>query len=221
MIKNLFYRPIIISNHFQENYLKNLKSKLTHKNLDIFTENNIYDFWDINFEDIFLAYRFHILKNWIYYNEKISSNFLKELHYVIKVLDLNNYLNAYETNYIRHYESINFAQNRNIKKLIVDFSVNKDEEVWFQYSSIMFAQLNTALELITNHPDIYLSNQRIVISTPVEIQSIYWKDVSEFKLVNNRISIYTKYGSFVLISTEILEIYVSVERISKIININI
>lgn len=224
MYKKLFTREIKIDTYNKKQYYLELVSKLNFKNIDNYSNKSIYDLWNINYEDIFLAYRFKVLKDWIFHNEKYSSTFIKNLNYIIKILDVEKYLNAFETNYIEHYESIIFCKSRNIKKLIVDFNTNLGEEVWFKFSCSQFIQFNEKKEplfLNSKTIDIFLSNQRLIISTPVEIQSINWKDIIIFKLQNNKIEIVTKFSKFYIISIEIYEIYVSVERICKIINIKL
>lgn len=221
MYKNLFYRPIITNNYYEKKYVDYLKNKLSYKNVDNFSNKTIYNLLDIKYENLFLSFRFKILREWIFHNEKINTTFLKELHYIIKILDIYNHLNTYELNYIEHYESINFCKSRNIKKLIVDFNINSNEEVWYRFSSNFFVQKLELKDYIICNPDIYLSNQRIIISTQTEILSIYWNNIEQFRLVNNHIKVFTKYGNYLIMSKEIYEIYVSVERISKIINISI
>ena len=213
----LFYRPLIINKYNESKYLKKLKINLNLKNIDSFYSKSIYDLWNINYESIFLSYRFQILKEWIFNNQNINSGYLKNLLYIIKILDLENHLNGYEKNYIEHYESINFCKTRNIKKLIVDFNVNKNEEIWFKFSCLKFIHDNHYSDFEDKN-EIFLSNQRLIISNAIDIRSIKWVDINQLKLINNYIKISTKFGNFIIISDEIYEIYVSVERISKIIN---
>ena len=217
----LFQRKLIES-FDNEKFLFDIKQVLNINTLYNWTWKKTYKWLNLQFEEEYIAYRFYVLKEWINQNESYTSYYVKNLEEFIFVLGLNDYLTTQEINYISHYKSIVFAKNRNIKNLIVDFSLLANEEVWYHYNLNLFYQKigDTYLKL-QEKSNIYLSNQRIIVTKGNEYHSIFVKDIKNVKLTNNMIEINTNYSEFLLLTSDVHTLYVSIERIGKLMKIKI
>ena len=115
-----------------------------------------------------------------------------------------------------------FAKNRNIKNLIVDFPLLDKEEVWYHYDLDFFYQkINDKYLKLQEKANIYLSNQRIIIAKGNEYQSIFIDQIKNVKLTTNMLEITTTYSEFLLLTPDVFTLYVSVERIGKLMKIRI
>lgn len=170
------------------------------------------------FEKEYIAYRFYVLHEWMKKNEAYSQNYISNLQELLSILDLQDELTELEKQYIDHYKSVVFAKNRNIKNLIVDFYILKDEEVWYRYDLYKIYQLvDGKYQLMYQNPSLYLTNQRLIIDKGNEYLSIFYKDINQWQLTQNMINLTSKCLDFLLISFDIHTIYVSMERIGKLI----
>lgn len=136
----LFERNLVINAKNKE-YLNKLSLVLNLTKLDFWTRRKTLHYYNINFEDEYLAYRFSILKKWIELNQNYDQTFVTNVYEIIAILCLENELTTQELNYINEFRSVTFAKNRNIKNLIVDFKLLPKEEIWYTYEIIGLVEL--------------------------------------------------------------------------------
>lgn len=211
-LKLKFYNNIeMISKNFlireyNKDKLADLESKLS-------SSNRSFDLWDINKwtkkilinfhsqvnEKEFLALRFKILKKWFLQNEQLNSKFCNEFKRNIKKLNLQNYLNANEINYIYKLESYIFFLNRNIKSLIVSIELLKNEEAYFHYENLKLFEYDKKNYKSIISGDLYITNQRIVVTNLTFCFSILINQIKNIQNSKNCIYIFTsdkRYGLF-------------------------
>lgn len=204
--------------------LKNkLENVLSEQNVEKWNLEKTQNLINYEYEEEFIAYRFNVLKNWIIKNEEYSDKFVKGLDYIIRVLDLEKFLKALEINYIQHYKDVVFSKKRNIKSLIVDFDLRKKEEVWYRYEIKSFLQKinKNYIKLAANKSELYLSNQRLIITTNILYTSIDYDEIKIFKLNSLFIQIKTRDHEFVLLTNDVYVVYASFERTAKLVKKNI
>lgn len=217
----LFERPYQIT-YKNKKYLEKLTNSLNVKKLRYWNWKKTYNFLNINFEKEYIGYRFQILKEWIQQNQRYSPDFVNSLNEIISILSLENYLTTQEKNYINEFTSVLFAKNRNIKNLIVDFHLNEKEEVWYTYDILGIYEKNEKYKLIKNNIQIFLTNQRIIFASNGEIyKEINIYDISNVKLKNNTIEINANQNNYFIVCNEINTVYVSIERVGKLIKLMI
>lgn len=217
----LFTRPLKETQHNRE-FLQAIRKALNLKTLNKWTWKKTFKWLSAIYEQEYIAYRFLVLKQWINQNEMYSSYFVNNLLEIISLLDLNKHLTAQEQNYINHYKSIVFAKNRNLKNLIVDFKTLTNEEVWYHYDVQGFYQVVQDEYLcLQTKSSVYLTSLRIIIAKGNEYFSIFYTDIKEVKMSLNMLLIRWKTDEFWLISSDVESIYVSIERVSKLIKIRI
>lgn len=216
----LFFRSLVYTKENQE-FLHTLQKVLNLKTLNKWTWKKTFKWLTATYEEEYVAYRFLVLKQWINQNEMYSSYFVNNLVEIISLLDLNKYLTAQEQNYINHYKSIVFAKNRNLKNLIVDFKTLANEEIWYHYDVQGFYQgvKNDEYLCLQTKSSIYLTSLRIIIAKGNEYFSIFYTDIKEVKISLNMLFIKWKADEFWLVSNDVEAIYVSIERVSKLIKI--
>lgn len=204
--------------------LKNkLENVLSEQNVEKWNLEKTQALINYEYEEEFIAYRFSVLKNWIIKNEEYTDKFVKGLDYIIRVLDLEKFLKALEINYIQHYKDVVFSKKRNIKSLIVDFDLRKKEEVWYRYEIKSFLQKinKNYIKLAANKSELYLSNQRVIITTNILYTSIDYDEIEVFKLNSLFLQIKTKDHEFVILTNDVYVIYTSFERAAKLVKKNI
>ncbi|MCQ3915395.1 MAG: hypothetical protein MJ195_01270 [Mycoplasmoidaceae bacterium] len=128
-------------------------------------------------------------------NKQYTKDYVVSLENMIDKLYLSNELNSFEQQYIKNVQAIVFAMNRNLKQLIVDFSVNKEEMVFYRYELNAFKQIDPAGGAqIIREPEMYITTQRIIISKQLDIISIYYKTIKSYQYAKYKLSINLKNG---------------------------
>lgn len=214
-MKNFFQRPT--SATYMESYVPVISQKMNIDNLDNITKQNVLDLYDPKNEKDFLAYRFDMLRHWMKNNKQYSKDYVFDLGNMIDKLYLSNELNSFEQQYIKNVEAIVFAKNRNLKQLIVDFSVNKNEMVFYRYDINAFKQIDPhgGAQIIEN-PEMYITTQRIIISKQLDIISIYYNTMKSYQYQQYKLSINLKSGRQCFIdSNNNREIVESLGRVLK------
>lgn len=221
-ITPLFTRSYQV-NKKNENYLNGLKNVLNIKKINSWTINKTYQHYNINFEQEYLAYRFEILKQWIMNNSDYNHKFVVNLQEIIYSLGLENCLTTQEQNYVNNFRSVVFAKNRNIKNLVVDFELEENEEIWYTYEVFaVYSYIYNDYKKIIKNTQIYYSNERIIVATSGNVYlSINYKELSETKLKNNCLEIKTYGRSYIVVADDIKTLYVSLERVGKLIKRNL
>ncbi len=170
------------------------------------------------YEKEFLYFRFDVLYKWFCLNQSLDKYFLESLKHIIKVLGLKNFLNVNEQNYLNMLKSYVFTTNRNIKSLIVDFPLYKDETIYFHYNNIFVATINNDKIIPLEWAlDIFFGNQRFVFTGHLEISYFYLDDIKKIIFNDEFIIIKTKNKDFVITGSDLKIIEVSIKRLYKII----
>lgn len=207
------------SNLKNQIYWEYLNKQVQFNKILDFNKRKFWNLYNIDYEKVFLSFKFFILKNWIIYNINYNNKFIKNLDEVMSILELKRWLNAAEINYIEKIKSIAFAKTRNLKKLIIDFATSSKEEIWFSYNvSAVMEKINNNIKFLINKTFIFISNQRIIFSNNTKFHfDISYKNINYIKLKNNFLEINCNKNIYYLLSRDVETIYVSIERIGKII----
>lgn len=177
-------------------YVNQIKNKLNINSLKKW-RINVLKFFDIHTFDFYISYAFSLIREWINKNEVYSEKYLDGLEKNLKKLKIYNRLNALEEEYINHFRSVLFAKKRNLKNLIVDFPLEKqnkwnsfvdgyiksDENVYFHFeNSNFFIYEKNNKKLFAHDIDIFISDSRIIISQTTEIITFYLDEIDSYKL---------------------------------------
>lgn len=185
-MKNFFEREH--DKFYESTYLPKIKNKLNAYNLALLTKNQILNLLKYGEETNFLAYRFEVLKEWIKNNERYTKGYIEDLDQVITKLYLDSELNSFEKQYILDVNAITFAKIRNLKQLIVDFSINPKELVFYRYEIDRFNEIkNNNESTVLNNCDFYITTQRIIVSKQIDIISITYDQIKSFKFRRDKI----------------------------------
>lgn len=172
-------------------YVKNIEPNLNLEKLINFNLKKIMTFYIKGQEELFLTYRFSLLREWYLKAPKTSPIFHKEIKHIIHTLNLENFLNAYEKNFILETQSKQFTLERNLKSLVIDFNLEKDEITYFHYRK--FLMINYDNQKIENI-DFYLTNTRIVITYSNNLISFNLNKIRNLKFSETNFSFdYYKY----------------------------
>lgn len=214
----LFERNLVINAKNKE-YLNKLSLVLNLTKLDFWTRRKTLHYYNINFEDEYLAYRFSILKKWIELNQNYDQTFVTNVYEIIAILGLENELTTQELNYINEFRSVTFAKNRNIKNLIVDFKLLPKEEIWYTYEIIGLVELeNDVQNIISKNTQVYLSSQRMIVAKQGNITlSLDYNQIKTLRPSLNKLKIETTKKTYFIIASEITTLYVSFERVGRLI----
>ncbi|WP_027123866.1 hypothetical protein [Mycoplasmoides pirum] len=196
----LFYRP----------YTSPINQiKITNLLFDILNVNNVLDcreknlkpYYSIEHEKDFLAYKFEILSNWIKKNEFYNNWYTLNLNKIIKLLNIKNFFNSLEIDYINKINSLDFENKRIYKKIIVDFSLNKNEYALFSIDEISLFQVDIkdqkSKNLLGNNFKLYVTNKAIVVTNNIYKIRISYSDSLSFKLIDEGIYWYAKNIDFI------------------------
>ena len=83
-------------------------------------------------------------------------------------------------------QAIVFAKNRNLKQLIVDFSINDGEFIFYRYDIDAFKLIDKkGLIQVIEKPEMYITTQRIIFSKQIDIISIYFDNLESFSFIND------------------------------------
>lgn len=221
-ITPLFTRPYLVTKK-NAGYLAELKKVLNADKLNTWTINKTYQHYNINFEQEYLGYRFEVLNQWIISNSDYNHKFVVNLQEIIYSLGLESCLTTQEKNYINNFNSVVFAKNRNIKNLVVDFELEKGEEIWYSYEIFaVYSYTREEYKQIIHNTQLYLSNQRLIVATSGNVHlSINYTDLTEMKLKNNCLEVKTFTKSYLIVAEDVKTLYVSFERVGKLIKRNI
>lgn len=195
---NLFKRPYTSADN--ERLIKEqLGQKLNVQNLHLWTEKKTSQNFVIEYEQDYLAYRFEVLWKWIKIHERINMKYLLQLINNINSLMLYDMLYAPEKDYIDNLESINFAKQRNVKKLIVDFQLQPEEKALFMVDEVDAYKIDIQTnkkQLIQKKLTLHLTNQAIVIHNMFFEHRIPYVNSLSFKLTKDGIKWYAKEFDF-------------------------
>ncbi len=214
MVRKLFTRS---SDEFAYKIYKNNISKILNiSKLALWTKYNTNKLHSINNEKHFLRYRFELVLQWINNNELYSKTYIENLNKIIESLEIKNYLNNSELNYLHHYEGVVFAKTRNLKSLIIDFQKSENETVFYHYEHTnIYHIINGKEELFLGDIDFYISTERLIFSENFEIFSLLFSDLVDYKLSHLGLIISTKKQKYLIRCEDPYIHYVSLERILK------
>lgn len=219
-MKNFFYRS---NNEFQySNYKREVAPILNYSNVEEISKNDIKNLFEINKENEFLSYRFELLKKWIVTNEKYTNKYLSRLDALINKLFLTNELNSYEQQYLSHVRAISFAKSRNLKNLIIDFPIEKNEKVYYKYSNVKFYEKSEQFITIEDNSECYITSERIVILKNLNVYSMYYNQIKNFLFSSKGILVEISMGKqYLIVSDDNYVLYTSLDRILRFMKIKI
>ncbi len=197
---------------------------LNYKNVEFIKSKVILELLSTTDEILFLRYRLYVLKKWIKYNERFTNVYLSRLNIVFNKLRVSGKLNSYELQYFHDIQSVVFAKNRNLKNLIIDFSVENGEDVYYKYSNCSFNQLdeNNAKKSIQSNAEVYISRKRIIILKDLNAYSIHLENLVNYHFCIKHLTFILSNGNKYTISCDDnFVLYASIERILKLERINI
>lgn len=217
-MKELFVRTF--KKNFNQDYLDSLKTKLNINTLNKWTYKKTVSLYEKKYEEEYLYYRFSILHEWFIQNEKYDKYFLELLESTIEALGLNSFLNVKEVNYLNTFKSYIFTNYRNIKSLIVDFALEKNESIYFHYNNIVLGSIETKkivpLKWVS---DIYFGTQRFVFSGHLQLISIALEDIQKIIFREDFIILKTPHKSYAIIGKDLKIIETSIKRLYKILKL--
>jgi hypothetical protein len=150
-------------------------------------------------------------------NEFYDKNYVTRLESLIHKLRLTHELNAYEQEYLNHYQGVVFAKIRNLKNLIVDFSTARNEEVYYKYENVGFYRLvNKRLIPTKLNGELFITTHKILLSSGLEIFTINFDEIMNFKISPQGLLIFTAHNIYSFKSYDDYLLYVSLERILKL-----
>ncbi len=128
----LFYRKN--KNFINNSYTQWVTNALNVSTISKWNVKKTMKFYEKEFEEWYLWYRFNLVYEWFNDNRDDSDlDFLGRLKSIIKNLNLQEFLNCDEQNYLLQLSSQNFTKVRNIKSLLIDFEPLEDELAYFHY----------------------------------------------------------------------------------------
>ncbi len=219
-IDNLFFRNNQFTNKNIEfeKYMFLLNKKLPIKNVFNWKKRNFLNLYDLKFESFFISYCFEAFKKWLISNQVYESWFVNDCNKLLSFLNLKEKLNTNELNYLNRINSITFSKTRNIKKLMIDFSLYQDEEIWYIYNILVLQKNTNSLSVnICKNANILLTNKRLVVVCENKlILSLDYNEITMVTVHDLGLKIYNNFLEYKLFTNEQYEIYVSLERIGKL-----
>lgn len=221
---NIFERKNNSSKYFE--YVNQVKDKLNINSLKKW-RINVLKFFDIQTFDFYITYAFSLIREWINQNEVYSEKYLDGLEKNLKKLKIYNRLNALEEEYLNHFRSVLFAKKRNLKNLIVDFPLEKqnkwnslvdgyvtsDENVYFHFeNSDFFVYEENTKKLFAHDIDIFISNSRLIVSQPTKVTAFYLDEIDSYKLGHNNFEFIFKNIKYSIDTEDNYVFYVAFER---------
>ncbi|WPL37109.1 hypothetical protein [Malacoplasma iowae] len=231
-----FVRDIKNVNKYNE-YVQKVKDKFNLKTIEK-KYFNPKKFIQIREFDFYLAYSFSLIKQWINQNEIYTDKYIRTLEKIIKKLHLNKHLNSLEKEYIIYFRSIMFAKKRNLKKLIVDFPLERDidiekkffifkkihvlneENAYYNFDNCSFLKLsnNNKKENIVNNTSIYLTDRRMVIHDNLNFFSFRYDEIDSYKIGILYFEFNYKNNKYFVKTENKYEFFISYERANKLYN---
>lgn len=188
---------------YKEKFVPYIKKELNLDNVDDIKKSKVLSLYEPKYEKDFLAYRFDLLKQWMDKNKNYSKEYVVALDEMVDKLYLFNELNSFEQQYIKNVQAIVFAKNRNLKQLIVDFPVNKNEFVFYRYDLDAFKLVDKkGLVQIIKTPEMYITTERLIISKKIDIISIDYKIIENYQYSRSKFSLTLKNGRKCFIDSE-------------------
>ena len=214
-MKNFFQRPK--TQDYEKTFVPFISKFLNLENIGQIKRRKVIDLYSQEYKNDFLAYRFDLLNEWIKQNNNYSKEFIVALVDMIDRLVLFNELNSYEQQFIKNTQAVVFAKSRNLKQLIVDFSVNKNELVFYRYPIDSFRQVDKkGLVQKINEPEIYFTTQRIIIAKQLDIISLTYDQIKEYKYIKGKFSLGLANGKkCYIVSDNNRALYESLQRVIK------
>ncbi len=150
-------------------------------------------------------------------NNAYTKDYVIALEDMIDKLYLTNELNSFEQQHIKNIAAIVFAKNRNLKQLIVDFSIEDSELVFYRYDVNAFRQIdNKGSTRIINDAEMYITTKRIIIAKNIDIISIYFQTIKSYQYLQFKFMLNLKNGMKCYIDTDNnREIVESLSRVLK------
>lgn len=214
-MKNFFHRPT--TQNYEGAFLQDIAKELNFNNLDNITKQKVLSLYKDEYAKDFLAYRFELLNEWMEKNKDYSKEYVVALDEMIDKLYLSNELNSFEQQYIKNIQATVFAKIRNLKQLIVDFSINKDEFVFYRYDLDAFKQVDKkGLVQIVEEPELYITTQRIIVSKHIDIISVYYDQIKAYNYARAKFSFDLSNGKRCYVDSDNNRaIYESLKRVLK------
>ncbi len=212
MDSSLFYRRN--ENLINNSYTQWVSNALNINSVGKWSVKKTLKYYDKEYEEWYLWYRFNILHEWFkIHRDESDLDFLSKLNSVIKALNLHSFLNAKERNYIYEINSQNFTKVRNIKSLLIDFEPLEEEIAYFHYRHI-FLNSNFAK---WNDADLYITNDRVVIIYRNEILSFFLGKINRIDYFDKHFDLYYKSKVYRFYTAKPRIIKISIDRVLKII----
>jgi hypothetical protein len=144
------------------------------------------------------------------------------LEYLLHKLYLVNELTPYEQEYIKHYHGIVFAKIRNLKSLIVDFPLQKNEIAYYKYENTsLYRLVDQKIIPIKRNAELFITTKKILLSHDLDVFPIEFDDIVNYKISRFGLLIITKHNTYAFKAYDDYLPYVSLERIFRLENINI
>lgn len=219
-VDNLFVRNSGFSNQSieLEKYSSLLNKKLPINNVFNWKRRTFLNLYNLKFESFFVAYCFEAFRKWIISNQTYETWFINDCNKLLSFLNLKEKLNTNELNYLNKINSISFSKTRNIKKLMIDFVLYPNEEIWYIYN-ILFLQkkVNNLFINICKNANVLLTNKRlIVVCNNALVLSLEYNEITMITVHEIELKISNNFLEYKLFTNEQYEIYVSLERIGKL-----
>lgn len=217
-----FLRNELKQSNYKE-FKKYLSPKLNMNNILKWSNRKIIKYVDEKDLNNYIAYIFELFNSWLKLNERFTKSFLMDLDIVINKLNLRKFFYQIEINYIEYLFNIVFAKTRVLKDIIVDFETEKFEKVYFNYEILYLKQEhlgfnNSNFKDIFHNGNIYLTSARIILTNKFEYIAINLCDIYTTVLSQDHIKIVTYNKVFKIYSFDAYLIYISLERIGKLIS---
>ncbi len=101
---------------------------------------------------------------------------------------------------------------------MIDFSLYQDEEIWYIYNILVLQKNTNSLSVnICKNANILLTNKRLVVVCENKlILSLDYNEITMVTVHDLGLKIYNNFLEYKLFTNEQYEIYVSLERIGKL-----
>lgn len=220
IIDNLFVRNDECNkqNIELEKYASLLNKKIPIKNVFNWKKRIFLNLYNLKFESFFISYCFKAFRQWIISNQTYEIWFVNDCNKLLDFLNLREKLNTNELNYLNKINSITFSKIRNIKKLMIDFVLYPNEEIWYIYNILILQKkVNDSFVNVCKSANVLLTNKRLMIVRENElILSLEYTETMMVTVHELGIRISNNFLEYKLFTNEQYEIYVSLERIGKL-----
>ncbi len=208
----LFYRKN--KNFINNSYTQWVTNALNVSTISKWNVKKTMKFYEKEFEEWYLWYRFNLVYEWFNDNRDDSDlDFLGRLKSIIKNLNLQEFLNCDEQNYLLQLSSQNFTKVRNIKSLLIDFEPLEDELAYFHYRHLKMSSNNFKW----NDSDFYITNKRIVVIFRNESMSLYFDNINNLDYFDKHFDINYMNKIYHFYWNEPKLIQISIDRVFKMI----